>query len=53
VVLNLGPQSQVFESTQVDIRGHVVLSTHLDRVDDTVCRTIALRRDEGVIVMLE
>jgi alpha-glucosidase len=53
VVLNLGPQPQVFESSQVDIRGHVVLSTHLDRTDETVRKTIALRRDEGVIVKLE
>ncbi|HSF30951.1 MAG TPA: alpha-amylase family glycosyl hydrolase [Candidatus Tectomicrobia bacterium] len=53
VVLNLGAQSQAFESHQWDIRGHVVLSTHLDRTDEAVRRTIKLRGDEGLIVRLE
>jgi alpha-glucosidase len=53
VVLNLGPQPQLFESRQVEIQGHVVLSTHLDRADETVRGTIELRGDEGVIVILD
>jgi alpha-glucosidase len=53
VVLNLGTQPQVFESHQVKIEGPVVLSTHLDRADETVHGAIELRGDEGVIVRLE
>jgi len=53
VVLNLESQPQVLESRRVEIQGHIELSTHLDRTAETVHGTIALRGDEGVIVMLE
>jgi alpha-glucosidase len=53
MVLNLGPQPQVFESHQIAIQGHVALSTHLDRADEMVRGTIELRGAEGVIVTLE
>jgi alpha-glucosidase len=53
VVLNLGSQSQGFELCQAEVRGRVVLSTQLDRVDEEVRETITLRSDEGAIVMLE
>jgi hypothetical protein len=33
--------------------GQVVLSTHLDRAGEPVHATLALRGDEGVIVMLD
>jgi alpha-glucosidase len=50
VVLNLGAQPTHFTSDQVQIRGHVELSTHLDRADEDVRGKIVLRGDEGVIV---
>src|SRR5262245_28535372 len=50
VVLNLGPQPQVFASRRVEIQGSVALSTCLDRAAETVHGTIELRGDEGVIV---
>jgi alpha-glucosidase len=53
VVLNLAPHPQVFESPQKTFHGHIVLSTHVDRADETVHGTITLRGDEGVILMLE
>jgi alpha-glucosidase len=53
VVLNLGPQPQVWEARQIEIRGHIELSTHLDRAAETVRGMIELRGDEGVIVMFE
>jgi alpha-glucosidase len=52
VVLNLGPQPDTFASDQVQLQGHVVLSTYLDRADEAVHRVITLRGNEGVIVML-
>jgi alpha-glucosidase len=53
VVLNLGSQPQVWESRQVEIQGHIGLSTHLDRAAEAVYGTIELRSDEGVVVLLE
>jgi alpha-glucosidase len=52
VVLNLGAQPHTFASDQVQLQGHVVLSTYLDRADEAVHRVITLRGDEGVIVTL-
>jgi alpha-glucosidase len=52
VVLNLGPQPDTFASDQVQLQGHVVLSTYLDRAGEVVRRIITLRGDEGVIVTL-
>jgi hypothetical protein len=53
VVLNLGAQAHTFASDQVQLQGHVVFSTHLDRAaGEVVRRIITLRGDEGVIVTL-
>jgi alpha-glucosidase len=52
VVLNLGAQPNSFTSDQVQLQGHVALSTHLDRVNEDIRGTVALRGDEGVIVTL-
>jgi alpha-glucosidase len=53
VVLNLGSEPQSFGRRQADGQGRIALSTQLDRTDEAVRETIALRGDEGVIVMLE
>ena len=52
VVLNLGPQPHTFASDQVQLQGHITLSTYLDHADEVVHRVVTLRGDEGVIVML-
>jgi alpha-glucosidase len=52
VVMNLGPQPHTFVSGQVQLQGHIVLSTHLDRANEVVHHMITLRGNEGVIVML-
>jgi alpha-glucosidase len=52
VVLNLGAQPHTFASDQVQLQGHVVLSTYLDRAGEVVRRIITLRGDEGVIATL-
>jgi alpha-glucosidase len=53
VVLNLGSAPQSFERHQAEGLGCIALSTYPDRADEAVPETIALRGDEGVIVMLE
>ena len=50
IALNLGSQEQRLELSA--LRGRVVLSTHLDREDESVDDTLALRADEGVVVEL-
>jgi alpha-glucosidase len=50
IVLNLGPQEQTLDLSTLS--GRVVLSTHLDRMDEAADGTLALRADEGVIVEL-
>jgi alpha-glucosidase len=52
MVLNLGPHPQQFAARQAAIQGRVVLSTHLDRTNEAVQGTLALRGDEGVILEL-
>jgi len=52
IALNLGSEPQRFEPQQMAVQGRIVLSTHLDRVDEAVCSAIDLRGDEGVIVLL-
>jgi alpha-glucosidase len=51
VALNLGPRPQAL-SLPGGAVGAVALSTHLDRDDEPVGRTLRLRPDEGVIVRL-
>jgi alpha-glucosidase len=51
VALNFGTQAQQITLDAVSRPGQVVLSTHLDRAGEPVRDTLALRGDEGVIVM--
>jgi alpha-glucosidase len=53
VALNLGadPHAVSFAATGGG-RGHIVLSTHLDRADETVDDEVNLRADEGVVIAL-
>jgi alpha-glucosidase len=51
VALNLGPQPQTLELGTLG-QGRVLLSTALDRADERVSDTLALRPDEGLIVEL-
>ena len=53
VALNLGSQPQQVELDRAGIRGQIILSTHLDRVGERLREPVALRPDEGVIVMVE
>ena len=53
VVLNLGDRPHDFAADGLQIRGRLVLSTHLDRDGEKVDGTPALRGDEGVIVELD
>jgi alpha-glucosidase len=53
VALNLGRHPQQLAASQAAIHGKVMLSTHLDRHDEAVHGTLALRGDEGVIVRIE
>jgi alpha-glucosidase len=50
IVLNLGHNPTSFDSEGPEIRGRLVLSTHLDRYGERVNGGIGLRGDEGVIV---
>src|SRR5204862_1609211 len=50
VVLNLGDAPRVFKPVDPAVRGRIALTTHLDRVGETVAGTIELRPDEGVVV---
>ena len=50
VVLNFGHQPQIFEGLSSD--GRVLLSTFLDREDEQLTSSVALRADEGVIIEL-
>lgn len=52
VVLNLGHEARVFTNTDLDFRGRLVLTTHLDREDEEVLGALELRPDEGIIVEL-
>jgi alpha-glucosidase len=53
VALNFGTQPQQIALDALSRPGRVVLSTHLDREGEPVRTTLALRGDEGVIVMLD
>jgi alpha-glucosidase len=53
IALNLGAGPYALSLPSLRLVGRTVLSTYLDRMDDTPVRTIALRADEGVIVALE
>jgi alpha-glucosidase len=53
VALNLGSGPYAVSLSSLGMVGRTVLSTYLDRVDETPVRTIALRADEGVVVAIE
>lgn len=52
VVLNLGTDPHAVTYADVGEHARVVLSTHLDRVDEPVTDAISLRENEGVIIAL-
>ena len=53
VVLNLGSQPQQLELDHAGPRGQITLSTHFDRTGEHVRGSVALRPDEGIIVVVE
>jgi alpha-glucosidase len=52
IVLNLGHKPTTFDSESPEIRGRLVLSTHLDREGEETTGVLELRGDEGVVVQL-
>jgi alpha-glucosidase len=53
VVLNLGREPASYAPPVLRLSGEVVLSTHLDRAGERVQRTLELRGDEGVVLLLD
>ncbi len=53
IALNLGTGPYALSLESLRMIGRTVLSTYLDRMDETPVKMIALRADEGVIVALE
>ena len=53
IVLNLGHDPVTFASEGPEIRGRLVLSTHLDRDGEKVDDTLELRGEEGMILELD
>ena len=52
VVLNLGGQTATLATGSLG-SGRITLSTHLDRAGERVSGDLALRGDEGVVVVLD
>lgn len=52
IVLNLGAESRSFNVSDLECRGAVLLSTHLDRSGEEVAERLDLRPDEGLILEL-
>ena len=52
VVLNLGAQPKWFSISDLQCRGSLLLSTHLDRSREALQDKLALRPDEGAIIEL-
>lgn len=52
VVLNLGATPVSYRLPTTELRGTIILSTHLDREQEPVHSTLALRPDEGVILSI-
>jgi alpha-glucosidase len=52
IVLNLGSEPQRFDLPSSDLRGQILLSTHLDRDGEAVHSTLPLRPNEGVILSI-
>ena len=53
IALNLEPLPKVVMFRDGDLRGRILLSTHLDREGEPVGRELALRADEGVIIAVD
>jgi alpha-glucosidase len=53
VALNLGHQPQVLICPPGPFRGHVALSTHLDRDAEHTEGTLELRADEGLVIAIQ
>jgi alpha-glucosidase len=52
IVLNLGPQPQTFNTSDLEAPASLLLSTHLDRNREERVDPLELRPDEGVIIEL-
>jgi alpha-glucosidase len=52
IVLNLGPQERRFNISELEAQASLIVSTHLDRVQERLGAELELRPDEGVIVEL-
>jgi alpha-glucosidase len=52
VALNLGQEPYALSLSSLQLSGRVVLSTHLDRIDEAPTGMLTLRANEGVIVQL-
>ncbi len=52
VVLNLGAKPKWFSISDLQCRGSLLLSTHLDRSREVLLDKLALRSDEGAIIEL-
>src|SRR3569833_1339338 len=52
VALNLGPEPHSLSLAVLGLAGRTVISTHLDRDEETVTSDFALRPHEGIIVRL-
>ena len=53
IVLNLSHEAPELVLRRPKMRGHVVLNTQLDRENEQVGERIALRGDEGILVLLD
>ncbi len=53
VVLNLGSSSQTLDLLAANNHGTIVCSTHLDRLESVELSRLAIRADEGLILLLE
>ena|GEM_PF-5452995 len=52
VVLNLRPEPSRFALSELRCAARVLLSTHMDRIDEEEKSSLELRADEGVICAL-
>jgi alpha-glucosidase len=52
IVLNLGPQPQSFNMSDLECRASLLLSTQLDRAREELGDRLELRPDEGVVIEL-
>ena len=53
IILNLGHEPREFTDPTGNLRGRLLISTHLDRHDESIRGVINLRADEGAILEIE